>query len=171
MSHLALTKELILLYLLPWCFFDPLRYLLQSLEAHSEKLSSSFMSVMHPQIKTINWLDLFIFMLHNYMLNPNRPECCHSGSDTICHVPNNNNNRFDKILMTYAFSTVRRLLRLFSTHLLEYSLVFRIPLGYCKTTHETHKFMSKAWTYGRIFFFQYGTILYLVTITVIFLPH
>ena len=39
--------------------------------------------------KTFDWLELSIFLLPNYMLNPNRPECCHSGSDTICNEPDN----------------------------------------------------------------------------------
>ena len=68
-------------------FFDPLHYLLWSLEAHSNYLSSSLISVMHPQIKRIDWLELSIFMCPNYMLNRNRPECCHFGSDTICSIP------------------------------------------------------------------------------------
>ena len=67
-------------------FFDPLHYLLWSLEAHSNNLSSSLISVMHPQIKTIDWLELSLIMHPNYMLNPNRPKCWHSGSDTICNI-------------------------------------------------------------------------------------
>ena len=37
--------------------------------------------------KTINWLEVSIFMYPNYMLNPNRPECDHSSSNTICKIP------------------------------------------------------------------------------------
>ena len=84
MSHLDLMKELPLFHDV---FFDPLRYHLRYLEAHSDNLSSSLISVMHPQIKTIDRLEVSIFMHPNYMFNPNRPECCHSGSDTICNVP------------------------------------------------------------------------------------
>ena len=78
MSHLALTKELPFFHDV---FFDPLHYHLRYLEAHSDNLSSSLIGVMHPQIKTIDRLEVSIFMHPNYMLNPNRPECCHSGSD------------------------------------------------------------------------------------------